>query len=60
MARTALTGCLSFLGARLLRRLAATRGAEGLLALALAPPPLSVITSEHENAYRQDLLRGGV
>lgn len=39
MGRTALTGCLSFLGARLLRRLTETRRADDILALDLAAPP---------------------
>jgi UDP-glucose 4-epimerase len=42
VATTALTGCRSFLGARLLRRLADTRRADHLLALDLAPPSLSL------------------
>jgi len=40
--RTALTGCVSFLGARVLRRLTETRGADDIVALDLAAPPAAL------------------
>ncbi|HET7292437.1 MAG TPA: NAD-dependent epimerase/dehydratase family protein [Vicinamibacteria bacterium] len=39
MARLAITGASSFIGARLLRRLVEARGAEAVLVLDVAPPP---------------------
>jgi UDP-glucose 4-epimerase len=47
MARIAITGAASFLGARLLRRLAAARGADSVLVLDVASPPSALHGVRH-------------
>ena len=47
MGRIAVTGTASFLGARLLRRLVEDRGADGVLALDVAPPPSTLEGVRH-------------
>jgi UDP-glucose 4-epimerase len=45
--RIAVTGTASFLGARLLRRLVEARGADGVLAVDVAPPPATLDGVRH-------------
>jgi UDP-glucose 4-epimerase len=45
--RIAVTGTASFLGARLLRRLVEARGADGVLAVDVAPPPATLEGVRH-------------
>jgi len=47
VARIAVTGTASFLGGRLLRRLASERGADSVLAVDIAPPPLALQGVRH-------------
>jgi UDP-glucose 4-epimerase len=47
VARIAITGTASFLGGRLLRRLVAARGADGVLAVDITPPPTTLHGVRH-------------
>ena len=47
MARIALTGTASFLGGRLLRRLVTERGADGVIAIDITPPPTTLQGVRH-------------
>jgi UDP-glucose 4-epimerase len=48
MGRIAVTGTASFLGARLLRRLVEARGGDGVVAIDVAPPPLTLPVRHRE------------